>query len=318
MNKKPILLVSSALVGKHFTSICEWRNNRCLAAQYSLQPNRKPCSHFHPPMWKLHGFTPLMSAISRSFTSDAGGHNRLGFAVQLCYLRYPGYALPADKTPPAGLLSHVASQLRIDPLAWAEYARRDETRREHALELQTAFGYRPFTAGKYRKRRSTLTELALQTNKGCVIAQQLIAILRKYYIILPPIHLRLSRLLSPGILSHKVSLTRASWRSRSHLIIFILSMKVIARCGAIHHVCWKHSRSRPCLSQKKCRTACCTTIGTVHRGTPYRYQRLYRSHICIVPAAGLPLRSTDTRPQRQEFICAGPSQKLPGDDAFFK
>lgn len=34
-----------------------------------------------------------------------GSHNRLGFAVQLCYLRYPGFVLPTDAEPPASLLS---------------------------------------------------------------------------------------------------------------------------------------------------------------------------------------------------------------------
>lgn len=84
-----------------------------------------------------------------------GAHNRIGFAVQLCYLRYPGYAMAADTTPPDALLSHVSRQLRINPAAWAEYAQRDETRREHALELQAAFGYRPFSTGEYRKQRGT-------------------------------------------------------------------------------------------------------------------------------------------------------------------
>jgi TnpA family transposase len=53
-----------------------------------------------------------------------GGHNRLGFAVHLCCLRYPGYALPADATPPEAVLAWVARQLQIDPAVWPRYARR--------------------------------------------------------------------------------------------------------------------------------------------------------------------------------------------------
>ena len=64
-----------------------------------------------------------------------GAHNRLGFAVQLCYLRYPGYPITPNAIPPDSLLSHVSQQLRMKPSSWAEYAQRDETRREHALEL---------------------------------------------------------------------------------------------------------------------------------------------------------------------------------------
>jgi TnpA family transposase len=65
-----------------------------------------------------------------------GDHNRLGFAVQLCYLRYPGRVLAENETPPAALLGIVAAQLQVQPALWDEYARRDETRREHLIELQ--------------------------------------------------------------------------------------------------------------------------------------------------------------------------------------
>ena len=78
-----------------------------------------------------------------------GDHNRLGFAIQLCYLRYPGYAITSDLTPPDKLINYVAQQLRIKPASLNDYGQRDETRREHALELQTIFGYVPFTAKEY-------------------------------------------------------------------------------------------------------------------------------------------------------------------------
>ena len=143
----------------------------------------------------LLAFPTTEIEIARHYTFDKhdlsiirqhrGESNRLGFAIQLCYLRYPGYSMTAFATPPMGLLAYVSQQLGLNPDIWTEYAQRDETRREHTLELQAAFGYQSFTAGDYRQQRSTLTDLALQTNKAVVIAQDLIERLRKHHIIVP-------------------------------------------------------------------------------------------------------------------------------------
>jgi uncharacterized protein DUF4158 len=116
-----------------------------------------------------------------------GPHNRLGFAVQLCYLRFPVRAMTFEAEPPAELLSHVAQQVGVTSNAWTEYAARDETRREHALELQGVFGYRPFTIAEYRKVRGSLTDIALRTNKALALAEQLIELLRSQRIIVPAI-----------------------------------------------------------------------------------------------------------------------------------
>ncbi|NRO98794.1 Tn3 family transposase [Paraburkholderia sp. NMBU_R16] len=114
-----------------------------------------------------------------------GAHNRLGFAIQLCYLRYPGIQLTPDAEPPTVLLEYIGQQLRVKPSVWSEYAKRDETRREHALELQQAFGYRSFTVADYRHVRAWLTELALQTNSAVMLSQQLVDELRRQRILLP-------------------------------------------------------------------------------------------------------------------------------------
>jgi TnpA family transposase len=58
--------------------------------------------------------------------------NRLGFAVQLCLLRHPGAGLGPGEHPPAPMLAFVAGQLGLPLAAFADYAGRDQTRREHA------------------------------------------------------------------------------------------------------------------------------------------------------------------------------------------
>jgi TnpA family transposase len=116
-----------------------------------------------------------------------GDHNRLGFAIQLCYLRYPGFALPPEATPPERMLIFASRQLDIQPDLWPEYAQRAETRREHLLELQAWLGLTPFGIKHYRAAISTLLDLVKQTDKGIVLASALIEHLRQNKIIIPTV-----------------------------------------------------------------------------------------------------------------------------------
>jgi len=77
------------------------------------------------------------------------------------------------------LIAYVTRRLHLPVAAWIRYVSRDETRRQYAAELQMDFGYRPFTRAEYRRLRRSLTELALQTNKGQLLAQHLIELLRQ-------------------------------------------------------------------------------------------------------------------------------------------
>ena len=79
-----------------------------------------------------------------------GQANRLGFAVHLCYMRYPGIVLGIEDKPFEPLLQMIATQLKVPVEAWMEYGRRLETRREHLIESQTILGFRSFTMEIYR------------------------------------------------------------------------------------------------------------------------------------------------------------------------
>ncbi|MBU2821979.1 DUF4158 domain-containing protein, partial [Acidithiobacillus caldus] len=123
-----------------------------------------------------------------SIRQRRGPANRLGFAVQLCYLRFPGVILGADEPPFPPLLKLVADQLKIGIESWGEYGQREQTRREHLVELQMEFGFQPFTMSHYRQAVQLLTELAMQTDKGIVLASALIEHLRRQSIILPALN----------------------------------------------------------------------------------------------------------------------------------
>ncbi len=114
-----------------------------------------------------------------------GPANRLGFAVQLCYLQFPGLVLAADAPPVAALLRMVAAQVKAPPDVWGQYSERAETRREHLLELQAMLGLHSFTTKHYRPAVHGLAELAWQTDKGIVLATSLIASLRRQSLLLP-------------------------------------------------------------------------------------------------------------------------------------
>lgn len=114
-----------------------------------------------------------------------GDANRLGVAVQLCLLRFPGQGLLPDMVVPTPLIHWIGRQLRLDHACWPHYAGREETRREHLLELRAYLGMEPFGIAHYRQAVHATTEIALQTDKGIVLANGAIAALRHRRVILP-------------------------------------------------------------------------------------------------------------------------------------
>jgi TnpA family transposase len=114
-----------------------------------------------------------------------GAQNRLGLAAQLACLRFPGRALLPSETPPAELLAFLARQLGTLSSAWAGYAGRDETRREHLTELLLHCGLHSFGIGHYRSLATWLLPTALQTNRGIVLVGAAVDELRRRSIVVP-------------------------------------------------------------------------------------------------------------------------------------
>jgi TnpA family transposase len=124
-----------------------------------------------------------------------GDQNRLGFAVQLCCLRRHGRAWDPEETIPLSLLKVIANQIEVDPAQIAEYAKRDETRREHFSELLVVFDWRTFGLREYRELSAWLKDVARTTDQGIALVRALLVELQERRIVMPSITL-LDRLAS--------------------------------------------------------------------------------------------------------------------------
>jgi Domain of unknown function (DUF4158) len=111
--------------------------------------------------------------------------NRLGFAVQLCLLRHPGQGLGPDEPPPEAMIAFVAHQLGCSPAAFGEYALRDQTRRDHAVELQKLLHLRSFRLADWRTCLQVGTNAAWATDRGEPIVAAMLAHLRAANVLVP-------------------------------------------------------------------------------------------------------------------------------------
>ena len=112
--------------------------------------------------------------------------NRLGFAVQLCLLRYPGLGMGPAEQPPEAMIAFVARQLGMRHVNFANYAQRDQTRREHAVELQRYLGLQSFGLMDWRACLRVGADAAWATDCGEPIVQAMLAHLRISGVVLPP------------------------------------------------------------------------------------------------------------------------------------
>ncbi len=98
---------------------------------------------------------PTSAQLSRYFYLDdrdrseiavrRGNYNRLGYALQLCTVRFLGTFLADPTAVPRVVIAHLAKQLDIaEPSCLLHYRERPVTRHEHATEIQRRHAYRNF------------------------------------------------------------------------------------------------------------------------------------------------------------------------------
>ena len=88
------------------------------------------------PRADLNAFFTLSASDRKQVPRTAAAPNRLGFALQLCALRYLGFCPEDLSSAPAAALQYIADQVDAQPDCLGEYAGRRHTRTDHALQAQ--------------------------------------------------------------------------------------------------------------------------------------------------------------------------------------
>jgi len=177
---------------------------------------------FDPPtkpaaIVRHYTFSPEDLALIRQRRRAA---NRLGFAVQLAYFRYPGRIMRVDEMPPEDILAFIAGQVDASTQDFCDYAGRAQTRREHIAELQTCLNVRLARRDDVRPLFSIALNEADGTDRGDAIVSPMIAYLRERSILLP----------SSSELERLALAARAVARKRAHKnLVEGLSGETIAR-----------------------------------------------------------------------------------------
>jgi TnpA family transposase len=100
-----------------------------------------------------------------------GDHNRLGFALQLCALRYIGFSPDDLEIIPTTAVAFAAEQLQASPAALHNYGVRSQTRTEHLQQIQLRLGFRDATREDFSTLADWLLTRALEHDKPSLLYQ---------------------------------------------------------------------------------------------------------------------------------------------------
>jgi TnpA family transposase len=121
--------------------------------------------------------------------------NRLGYALQLCTLRYLGFVPEELQTTPPEVVTFVAEQLAVAPTVLTAYARRRRTQTDHQLSVQTYLGFRYLAPLDWYALQAWVVERALEHDKPTLLLQLACEKLHRDKIVRPGVT-RLERLVA--------------------------------------------------------------------------------------------------------------------------
>jgi TnpA family transposase len=157
---------------------------RLLSPEQRDQLSRIPTDLPERDLARHYTFTDADLALIGQRRRDA---NRLGFALQLAVLRYPGRTLADVPEIPPRLLAYVAEQVDVSAEAFAAYGARENTVFEHLAELRRVYGYRMCGWSELRALAGALLPLALESDHPLPLVETALERLRAERIVAPGI-----------------------------------------------------------------------------------------------------------------------------------
>lgn len=112
---------------------------------------------------------------------------RLGLALQLCALRYPGRLLRPGEPIPMEVAGFIAGQLDVSPEALSDFARRAPTRYEQLGTLRQAHGFVDLTHPHRQELQRWLLGVAMVTTDSVAVVATLAEEMRRRRIVIPGI-----------------------------------------------------------------------------------------------------------------------------------
>jgi len=165
-----------------------------------------------PTRPELERFFFLDDEDRKLIAKRRGDHSRLGFALQMCTVRYIGLFLEDPLAVPWPIVEYLADQLGIgDVSSVKRYTERQMTVYEHAWEIRDAYGYHLYEdPGWGRKFRTFLHGRAWTHAEGPVaLFNQAVGWLRRHRVLLPGV----------SVLARQVSEIRTIAEKRLHAAV---------------------------------------------------------------------------------------------------
>lgn len=111
--------------------------------------------------------------------------NRLGFALQLCALRFPGRMLAPGENIPIEALEFIGAQIGLSGEALLTYAARQQTRHQHMKALREIYGYQSFTGQPASDIKIWLDQHSEHATSNETLARDMVEECRQRSIIVP-------------------------------------------------------------------------------------------------------------------------------------